>query len=99
MFFKIGVLKYFIDFTGKRLRWSPFLIKLRTSRPAALLKRDSNAGVFLQKFAKFLRTPFFTAHLWWLLLDQVTFRKVLLKNCHNSNGSCSRPSTLPYRWL
>ena len=30
-------------------------------------KRDSGTGVFL-KFTKFIRTPFFTEHLRWLLL-------------------------------
>ena len=35
---------------------------------ATLLKRDSNKGVFLWKFAKFLGTAFFTEHLQWLLL-------------------------------
>ena len=28
MFFKIGILKYFTNFTGKHLCWSLFLIKL-----------------------------------------------------------------------
>ena len=47
MFFKIGVLKNFVIFTGKRLCWSFFLTKLQALRPATLLKRDSNTGVFL----------------------------------------------------
>ena len=29
MFFKIGVLKIFANFTGKHLRWSLFLVKLQ----------------------------------------------------------------------
>ena len=47
MFFKIGVLKIFANFTGKHLCWSLFLIKLQALKPANLLKRDSNTGVFL----------------------------------------------------
>ena len=43
MFFLIGALKNFAIFTGKHLCWSLFLIKLR---PAILLKRDFNTGVF-----------------------------------------------------
>ena len=35
-------------FTGKRLSWSLFLIKLPTWGPATLLKRDSNTGVLLK---------------------------------------------------
>ena len=43
-----AVLKNFTIFTTrKHLGWSIFLIKLQTSRPATLLKRDSNTGVFL----------------------------------------------------
>ena len=44
MFFRLGVLKNFAIFTEKQLCWSLFLIK--TWRPATLLKRDSNTGVF-----------------------------------------------------
>ena len=40
------------------------LKKVAGLRPAILLKRDSNTGVL----AKFLRTPFSTEHLRWLLL-------------------------------
>ena len=40
---KKDVLKNFTKFTG---------------RPATLLKRDSDAGVFPKKFANLLRTPF-----------------------------------------
>ena len=41
------VLKNFAIFTGKHLCWSLFFIKLQTFRPSALLKRNSNTGVFL----------------------------------------------------
>ena len=52
MFFKIGVLRNFANFTGKHLFWILFfLIKLQAFR-----------------LAKFLRTTFFTKQLWWLLL-------------------------------
>ena len=44
---KKGVLKNFINSTGKRLCWSPFLIKLQPFRPTTLLKKDSNTGAFL----------------------------------------------------
>ena len=45
--FLVGVLRRcFAIFTGKRLCWSIFLIKLQTFRPGTLLKRDSNTSVF-----------------------------------------------------
>ena len=43
---KKAVLKNFAIFTGKHLCWGLFLIKLQVSRPATLLKRDSNTGKF-----------------------------------------------------
>ena len=53
---KKGVLRNSAKFTGKHLR------------PATLLKKRLWHRCFPVKFAKFLRTPFFTEHLWWLLL-------------------------------
>ena len=47
MFFKIGRLKYFANFTGKHLCWSLFSIKSQAFRPGTPLKRDSSTGVFL----------------------------------------------------
>ena len=67
IFFKIGVIKNFTNFIGKHQCWSIFSIKLQAWRPATLLKRGSNTGVFLWKF---LRTPFFTEHVQWLLLKK-----------------------------
>ena len=37
-------------------------------RPATLLKKRLWHRCFPVNFAKFLRTPFFIEHLWWLLL-------------------------------
>ena len=71
MFFKIGFLINFANFTGKQLCWCLFLIKLQTFR--FLLKRDSTQVFSCQicEFANFLRTPFFTEHLQWLLLSLI----------------------------
>ena len=43
---KRDIYKNFVIFTGKHPRWSLFLIKLQTFRPATLLKRESNSSVF-----------------------------------------------------
>ena len=67
MFFKIGVLKSFANFTGKHLCWSFFLKKLAGSRPATLLKKASTQG-FSCEVSEILKTPFFIEHLRWLLL-------------------------------
>ena len=52
--FKISALKIFVIFTGNRLYWSYFLIKLLVWRPASLLKRDSSTD---SCEIYFLRTP------------------------------------------
>ena len=62
MSFKINVFKSFAIFTGKRLCWSLFLIKLLACKPGSLSKGDSNTGLFLwilqiSKNSFFYRTP------------------------------------------
>ena len=47
MFFKIGVLKIFVKFTGKHLCWRLFLVKLQFRRSATSLRRYFNTYVFL----------------------------------------------------
>ena len=49
-----GVLRNFAKFTGK---------------PATLLKKRLWHRCFPVNFAKFLRIPFFTEDLWWLLMQ------------------------------
>ena len=52
---KKGVFRSFASSTRKQLCWSLFLIELKTFRPAALLKGDSNTCIAVE-FTKFLRT-------------------------------------------
>ena len=47
VFCKKAVLKNFANFKGKHMYWCLFLIKQQVFRPATLLKRDCNTGVFL----------------------------------------------------
>ena len=44
--------------------------------PATLLKRRLWHWCFPMNFAKFVRTPLVTEHLWWLLLKIYRKRKV-----------------------
>ena len=94
MFFKIGILK---NFTGKHLRWSLFSIKLQALRPAILLKRDFNTGVFLWNLEIFKNTfsyrrppvaasIFYKMQLWQVL----TNLKIFLE--------CTVPLTFPGRF-
>ena len=62
------VLRNFAKSTGKHLRQSLFFNKVAGLGPVTLLKKRLEHKCFPVNFAKFLRTPFFTEHLWWLLL-------------------------------
>ena len=63
IFFKIGVLKNFANFTRKRLCWS--------QKACNFVKNSLQRKSFPVNFCRFLETPFFTEHLWWLLLKRV----------------------------
>ena len=65
---KKGVLRNFAKFTEKHLCQSLFFNKVADLRPATLFKKRFWRRYFPVNFAKFLRTPFLTKHLWWLLL-------------------------------
>ena len=70
MFCKKGVLRNFAKFTVKRLYQRLFFNKVAGLRPKVWnLTKKSPAQVFTCEFAKFLKTPFFTEHLRWLLLS------------------------------
>ena len=68
MFFEIGVSENFAIFTGKRLCWSFFLIKLQA------LKRDSNTGVSCE-YCKIFKNNFFFKNLFDGFLWEI-FRKI-----------------------
>ena len=68
VFYKKGVPRNFVKFTGKHLCQSFFLNKVAGLRPATLLKKRFCHRCFLVNFSKFLNTPFLTEHLYWLLL-------------------------------
>ena len=63
------VLRNFTKFTGKHLCQSLFFNS--DFRPATSLKKRLLQRCFPVNFVKYLRTPFFTEHLRWLLLKRV----------------------------
>ena len=71
VFCRKGVLRNFAKFTGKHLCQSLFFNKVTGLRPEAcnFIKKETLVQVFPVEFAKFLRTPFLTEHLRWLLLQ------------------------------
>ena len=73
VFYKKGVLRNSTKFTGKHLCQSLFFNEVAGLRPTTLLKKRLWHRCFPVNFAKFLRTPFFKEHLWWLLLHLPLF--------------------------
>ena len=71
VFFYKGILRNFAKFSGKHLCLGLSFDKIPGLRPATLLKERLWHRCFLVNFEKFLRTPFFTEHLWWLLLFKI----------------------------
>ena len=65
-----GVLRNFSKFIRKQLCQSPFFNKVAGIWPATVLKKRVWHRCFPAHFAKFLRTPFITEHLRWLLLQR-----------------------------
>ena len=68
VFYRKGALTNFTKFLGKHLCQSLFFNKVTDLRPATLLKKRLWHRYFPVNFGKFLRTPFSTEHLRWLLL-------------------------------
>ena len=73
MLFENGVLKNFAKFTGKHQCQSLFFNKVADLRLAILLEKRRRYRYFPVDFAKFLRTPFSTEHLQWLLLKIISY--------------------------
>ena len=72
VFCKKAVQRNFAKFTGKHLCQCLFFNKVAGLSPASLLKRRYWHMCFPVNVAKFLRTPFLTEHLCWLLLLLLT---------------------------
>ena len=87
MFCKNGILRNFGKFTGKHLCQSLYFNKVASLRPATLFKKRLWHRCFPVNFAKFLKTLFFTEHLWWLLLNHLAISSSNnLKNISNFEG-------------
>ena len=63
MFYKEGIFKNILKFTGKHLRHSFFLNKVEVCRPVTFRKRDPGTAVS-KEFCKFLKERLFFVTLW-----------------------------------
>ena len=89
VFCKKGVLRNFAKLTGKHLCQNLFFNKVAGLRPATLLKISLWHKYFSVNFPKFLRTPFLTKHLRWLLLrgsimDSLLESFLIVESCINN---------------
>ena len=75
---RCSVKKVFLEFSQNSQE--KHLCQSLFNKVAGLLKRRIEHRCFPVNFAKFLRTPFFIEHLWWLLLLLLYFEKVSAKN-------------------
>ena len=72
MLLKIGALKNFENFNGKKpVLESPFK-NVTAPEACNFIKKNLQHRYFPVKFAKFLRAPFFTEHLRWVFLRYET---------------------------
>ena len=77
----------FITRVRKHLCQSLFFNKVAALRPATLLKKRFWQRCFP---VKFLRAPFFTEHLWWLLLEKASKTSkylIIIKNMIQQNST------------
>ena len=66
VFYKRSFLRNFTKFTGEHCARVYILIKFQAA--CNFFKKDTQAQVYSCEFGQFLRTPFLTEHLRWLLL-------------------------------
>ena len=85
LFCEKGALRNFTKFTGKHLYQSLFFNKVAGLRPPTLLKKRLWQRCFPVRFVKFLRTRFFTEHLWWLLLLIILLDTLVTRPCERSS--------------
>ena len=94
-FYEKDVLRNFAKFTGKHLCQGLFFNKLAGPRPATLFKKRLWRKWFPVNFAKFLRTPFLTERLCWLLLydyfinKRELIRKIAQKRVAQGTEGCN----------
>ena len=75
-----GILRNFAKFTGKRLCQSLLFNKVVGLRPATLFKKRLGHRCSPVNLAKFLRTPFLTEHLRWLLREKLIVTRNFIKD-------------------
>ena len=72
MFFKIGGLKNFVNYTGKHLRWSPFFKKLQ-AKGLQLYQKETPIQAFSCEVSEIFNKPF--------TMQKQSFTDVLQNRC------------------
>ena len=91
-FYKKGVLRNFTKLTGEHLCQGLFFNKVAGLRPATRLEKRLWHRCFPVNFVKFLRTPFYIKHLWWLLL------KICVKLFFGAIAKDEKANVVKYYW-
>ena len=79
--------KKFANFTVKHLCWNLFLIKSEGLKSSNFIETRLQNRCFPVKFAKFLRTPFFTEHLRWQYTSEIIFNFIYKLTKYNYSYS------------
>ena len=95
VFCEKGVLENFTKFIWKHLCQGLFSNKVADLSPATLLKMRLWHRCFPVNFVRFLRTPFFTENLWWLLLKNKQRKGFSSDYLWNINFCCVQHATKP----
>ena len=91
MFCKKGFRKNFAKFTGKHLCQGLFFTEVAGLKPATLLNKRLWYRCFPVNFAKFLRPPFPTDYLRWLLLELQNLPVTNKSNSEDTNKIVKLP--------
>ena len=70
MYFKIGVLKNFGNFTVKHLCWSTLFNKVAGLKACKFVKKETPTQVLSCEISEIFKSNFFTEHLRRLLLNE-----------------------------
>ena len=103
MLFKVSVLKRFSNFTGKWQCRSLFLMNLWSWKGQHFFKKRLQHKCFPVKFAEFLRAPFSTEQLRWLLLKSTNFlifsAFFMISFSFKTYGFTNNHSFILFKWI
>ena len=92
VFYQVGVLKNFAQFTGRYQCWSLFLNELQDGglKPATLLKKDSSTGGSFQNFEEYFFCRTAVDDCFWIYQNincqKVSVSELIISKCYKEAG-------------